>query len=433
MVRRASALIGFMFGAVLAGCSGESESDYLSEVIVRDSAGIMIVESPAGSEALAPVWEVDPTPIVRIGTIMGNAEYQFGRIDGVTQLSDGRIVALDGQERELRYYSPEGEFLLRAGRSGEGPGEIFPTGTARIFPLPGDTLAVLSLQRLTLFSSEGEFLETVTANYVPLGLLDHRAGIIWQSRTGITEPGWADGMTAQANNYVRVSFEEPQTTDTLTLKYSRMTWSSGATTMVNAIGPNGQVTQIPLPTGSTVPLTHPPISYVRVGGFSINDWRSRNIEVFDGSGRLIRIQRVAGGLEPATQEHLDALAAYAISQRPPDAPPSQETPYEGMPLPPTVPAYAPAMVSGMNRMLMGADGEIWIGRFDPATGYSSVQGARPDVWTAFDSQGRVAGTVHMPERFTPFELTPEGVLGVYRDDFDVEYVQHVRVHRPEER
>jgi hypothetical protein len=38
----------------------------------------------------------------------------------------------------------------------------------------------------------------------------------------------------------------------------------------------------------------------------------------------------------------------------------------------------------------------------------------------------------MPERFTPFELTPEGVLGVYRDLYDVEYIQHVRVKRPSE-
>jgi hypothetical protein len=181
-----------------------------------------------------------------------------------------------------------------------------------------------------------------------------------------------------------------------------------------------------------VPFTHPPISYVRVGGFAINDWQSRDIEVFDGTGKRTRILRVAGGLEPLTDERFRAMIDRVLGEMEPEARTAMEPRYAAMPAPATIPAYAPAMVSGMNRMLMGGNGELWIGRFDPDTGFSTAPGGTPAVWTAFDPEGRVAGTIHMPEGFTPFELTPEGVLGVYRDEYDVEYVQHVRVERPSE-
>jgi len=421
-------------GGTLAGCGGGEGGLDFRDVIVRDSAGITLVESPAGSEAAAPVWVIDPTPIVRIGVITGDPVYQFGRIDGVTQLSDGRIVALDGQARELRYFTPEGEYLFKVGRSGDGPGEIFPTGTVRIFPLPDDTLAVLNQQRITLFDKNGQFIETVTSRHTAaLGLLDHRAIIVFQSIGSIADPGYPDGLTVQKNHYVRIGLGDPETSDSLTLKNSRQSWSSGGSTTVTEFSPDGQsFTFISGGPTAYVPFTHPPISYVRVGGFAITDWQRREIEVFDGSGKLTRILRVAGGLEPLTPERFRAMIDRTLAEMEPEARTAVEPRYAAMPVPATIPAYAPAMVSGMNRMLMSEDGEVWVGRFDPVMGFGTSPGATPAVWTAFDTQGRVAGTIHMPERFTPFELTPEGIIGVYRDEYDVEYIQHVRVTRPRE-
>jgi hypothetical protein len=429
-----SLVLCWSLGSVLAGCGGEGGGADFRDVVVRDSAGVTIVESPAGSEAAAPVWVVDPNPIVRIGTIMGELPYQFGRIDGVTQLSDGRIVVLDGQARELRYFTPDGDYLYTVGRSGDGPGEIFPTGTVRIFPLPDDTLAVLNQQRITLFDSNGQFIETITSVYPSaLGLLDHRGIIVYQSIGTVADPGYPDGLTVQKNHYVRIGLGDPVTSDSLTLKYSRQSWSSGGSTTVTEFSPDGQsFTFTSAGPSAYVPFTHPPISYVRVGGFAINDWQSRDIEVFDGTGKRTRILRVAGGLEPLTDERFRAMIDRVLGEMEPEARTAMEPRYAAMPAPATIPAYAPAMVSGMNRMLMGGNGELWIGRFDPDTGFSTAPGGTPAVWTAFDPEGRVAGTIHMPEGFTPFELTPEGVLGVYRDEYDVEYVQHVRVERPSE-
>jgi hypothetical protein len=204
--------------------------------------------------------------------------------------------------------------------------------------------------------------------------------------------------------------------------------------MVTGIGPDGQQVQFMTSGLSSihVPFTHPPISYVRVGGFAITDWTSRQIEVFDGAGRLIRIIRRIEELEPLTPELFQARVDRILAEMEPEARETQASNYPSMPAPPTIPAWAPTTVTGMFRMLLGADGEIWIGRFDPEDDRSFYPNSNPLVWTAFNPEGRVAGTVRMPERFSPFELTPEGVLGVYRDEYDVEYIQHVRVERPSE-
>jgi hypothetical protein len=210
--------------------------------------------------------------------------------------------------------------------------------------------------------------------------------------------------------------------------------------MISVVGPDGQTVMLPTSglTSTYVPFTHPPISYVRVGGFAITDWQSREIEVFDGSGRLVRILRRIEELEPMSPERFKAGIDLILSDMVPEARGGRAEVYASMPAPPTIPAWAPAAVSGMYRMLLGGDGEIWIARFDPddIRSYfpeaSPRPGSTPLIWTAFDPEGRVAGTVHMPERFSPFELTPEGVLGVYRDEYEVEYIQHVRVERPSE-
>ena len=94
----------------------------LPEVIVRDSAGVRIVEHP--SDFAAPSWLISETPTIDIGSGDGDSSTLLYQVEGTHRLSDGRIVVANRSSHELRYYDAEGNYLHSAGRQGEGPGEF---------------------------------------------------------------------------------------------------------------------------------------------------------------------------------------------------------------------------------------------------------------------------------------------------------------------
>ena len=75
---------------------------------------------------------------LRFGSVEGrDLNVVFGDIRGIQAASDGTIYVLDNQAREIRAFSPEGEYLRTLVRRGEGPGEILDSNG---FILSGDTL-----------------------------------------------------------------------------------------------------------------------------------------------------------------------------------------------------------------------------------------------------------------------------------------------------
>lgn len=132
---------------------------------VRDSAGIRIVTSRAplwGDETLRLAAE----PELSIGAVSGAPEYLFSHIEGVARLSDGRVVVGDRPSQEVRYYSPEGRFLFRAGGEGEGPGEL---GWLRALrQCARDTIYAFEIDwRAEVFDASGRFVRQVTPRFPP--------------------------------------------------------------------------------------------------------------------------------------------------------------------------------------------------------------------------------------------------------------------------
>lgn len=66
----------------------------------------------------------DRPPRASIGVLDGPAEEVFGRIVDVGLGPVGDVFVLDGLAHELRWFSPDGEFLARVGGNGQGPGEF---------------------------------------------------------------------------------------------------------------------------------------------------------------------------------------------------------------------------------------------------------------------------------------------------------------------
>jgi hypothetical protein len=125
---------------LLSSCATETQSADRWDGSVRDSAGIEIVEN-YGEPLWRPGEEWRLVEDLSIGMREGPPEYQFGRIGGFEELSDGRIVIADRMASELRYFSPEGRHLLSIGKQGQGPKE-FGEGMLGVLRGPGDTLLV---------------------------------------------------------------------------------------------------------------------------------------------------------------------------------------------------------------------------------------------------------------------------------------------------
>ena len=88
-------------------------SDLEAQVAVRDSLQVVIVETEGQRARTVSEVAVQREPALQIG----------GRdIADVTLLRGGRIVVLDRESSELRFYDLQGEFISRRGGYGARPG-----------------------------------------------------------------------------------------------------------------------------------------------------------------------------------------------------------------------------------------------------------------------------------------------------------------------
>ena len=90
--------------------------------------------------------------------------------------------------------------------------------------------------------------------------------------------------------------------------------------------------------------------------------------------------------------------------------------YRDMPVPETFPAYGGIAVS--------VEGYLWVREYD-------LPGAEANNWSVFDAEGTLLGTLGLPPRFRPLDIGPDYILGVWRDEDDVEHVRMYDLVKPE--
>ena len=126
------------------------------EGTITDSAGVAIVMNTA-----TPMWsagdEWTVSEDLRIGTVAGEPEFQFGLITGLDVGPDGTVYVLDMQASEIRAYDAEGNHLLSFASAGAGPGELSQQALGLFLAPGGEILAIdLGNQRVNRYSPEGE-------------------------------------------------------------------------------------------------------------------------------------------------------------------------------------------------------------------------------------------------------------------------------------
>ena len=130
--------------------------------LVRDSAGIQIVESSEPLWQDGDAWMVSPNPVLEIGVSDGEDPYLLDMVRGIVSFENGTIVVANMGDNTLRYYDETGQFLYSAGGSGGGPTEFaFLSGLRRL----GDS--VLAWQGganpSKVFDLQGNFVRALNA------------------------------------------------------------------------------------------------------------------------------------------------------------------------------------------------------------------------------------------------------------------------------
>jgi hypothetical protein len=409
MNRRLAIPLLTVAAAALSACGDAAPAATAAEPVVRDSAGITIVENDAPLWAEGDGWRLSSRPPVEIGMIDGPEEYQLFRVWAARRLEDGRIVVVDGGSNQLRFFSADGTFLLAVGGTGGGPTEF--SSLMNVWVLPGDSILAYDFAppRLSVWTSTGEFARSFAVPspdgrqvFVrgPLGdgSLVVEGAPIWDAE------GVREGLVRDSVPFYRFDAE-------------------GNLLATTGMFPSGEVFRAITDEGvrlTSPPFPRQPAKAVAGGTFYFAAADRYEIDVRPGAGEIERRIRLSHRGDPVTSAHVQAFRAER--ERTPDGgPPSPviQRLLSDLPVPETMPAHGYAMI-------VDESGNIWLSDYRPLPDY-------PAGWRVFTSDGRYLGPFDFPEGVTPLHIGEDFVLAHRLDELEVEHVHFYDLIKPEAR
>jgi len=384
------------------GCGGADERR--TELVIRDSLGIQIVENADFGRNGNQAWQLGAEPRVGLGTLDATPPYQFHRLVGAAVLSDGNIVVADAGSHEIRWFDAGGAHLATAGGGGEGPGEF--TGLAAVAVMPGDSIIAYDdgLRRLSVFDPGGAFVRTAPLDREQRPGMDHP----------IFAGAMADGSLLMVGRVLELAGATEGPIQSLMPVYryrpdgsvldSLRTFPGWEATLV--IQEHDGMVGMSIrgrPFGRTTSIT--PVG----AGFAAGTPHTFSFEFFEANGALRSIVRVDRPNDPVTAEDIETYEA-SLFENVDDENARRELQRElgTLDYPETRPAYA--------FLLADRAGNVWALEYQVGDG----QHGR---WNVFAPDGRWIAAVTTPPAFRIMDIGADYVLGVWQDEFDVEYLQ----------
>ncbi len=399
MKRTATLFFGFSLTIASAACGGTAEPTRMS---VRDSAGVQIVEN-FGGDFLSTVITISDEPVLRLSRD-GDENYEFFGAFGGLRLDDGTYVVSNLGDRSIRYFSPTGEWIGSFGRRGRGPCEW--ANPSRVFRLGPDTLAVADVLRFVVFTVGGECISTRDVGRTAArglrnisGRLDD--GSLFASESSLLGSLARTGISRDSIWWLRLDEDlEP----------------------VNEFGPLPGFARYG-PDESSWPRYTPLFwTYTRLrvanGGIAVADNRHYQIDFLSAEGALRRSVRRETGPRTLTDNDV-ARAREILLDRDLDPELGRER---------RVQLEIPAGVTelpAMQDFLVDLDGFLWVNRYERP-------GDEDGAWDVFEPTGRYAGKVYLEPDIMVLEIGFDYLLGVVRDEFDVEHPVVYSILRQEE-
>jgi hypothetical protein len=387
---------------------------------VRDSAGVRIVENarpawPRGSE-----WTVLDRPTFDVGS-GDDSLYQLLNVMGAVRLQDGRVAVANMSSGSVRIYDASGRYVRDLGRTGRGPAEF--QQVMGIHRLAGDTLAVDdSHDEIEFFTPNGTHVRQLRlargvrplylSGYFPFNNGTH-ARASWPQGHG-HEPGrWLDSLAV-----VRYSIGD--TNGTIISRHPAIEFTKTATlpfVQTVAFGPGGGIV------GSGA-------------GYYAGYADRYEIRHHRPDGALSLIVRAPWTPKPVTRDDAERFKEHTINLQaegggavPARLLAQRRQMMDEVQFARNLPAY--------QHLVVDADRNLWVRDtyvewyLGEGWGQSRVL-STPTAWRVFDPSGIWLGTVTLPARFNPMDIGKDYVLGLWRDEDDVEHIRIYRLRKPQD-
>lgn len=364
--------------------------------VVRDSAGIRIVEH--GSWVADSVWAtLDPKPLYQVGWRMPG--HVFEDVIAGDLLPDGSAVVGDGgRTLEVTILSRHGEVQAVFGQPGQGPGEF--SDISAIGHVDSTTVAVEDPRsaRISLFR-EGKLLT------------DHRLGPLTNLSLLGTDASGRLLMGPPLYMVMGRRYPTPWLAVPL-VTVDQNSWS------VDTVGVADWDQSILF--GGNNPFKSEGFVSAASTGFILGRGDVPELKWIDSGGQLRQIVRWTAPRLPVPSEtwsayekgFADVMRAHGI---PSDGPAGIQARVEAMH------AAAKEPLPVFRPIKTDPEGNVWIGTYVPRYG---SQAKRPQRFDVVDPQGKWLGVVYLPPAatFTLMAVGRDRVLGVVKDDFEVEAV-----------
>lgn len=406
-----------MLLAVWAGVSCSSGGGLADTVTVVDSAGVTIVTH--GSRDHVQQFEharLTGAPAVQIGSVEDEATALY-RVTGAVRMPDRGIAVANSGSGEIKLFDAGGRFLHSLGGAGGGPGEFgrlasigvssdghilaYDSQTGRVSTFDSDSRTLIGSTGITVRTDLYSLAGMRRANPIGwlrdgtfVGHLDTLEGEMISDRDGWTHNQWMSNIHF---------FDQGESSGILAAAPGPQTW-----VMINRTGEGSVRVQ-------GVPNPFLPTLETATDGNMVAFGNTERFEIrmLDSSGVVVRIIRREEERRPVSEGQRERWVAGRLDDMEDDGTErsrSRRDLYNDIPFPDTLPAF--------ETLSLQQGGRLWVKEMsldDPPSATAP--------WSVFDSDGRPLGAVEMPAGFEPFEIGTDYVLGLWKDDLGVEYVQ----------
>jgi hypothetical protein len=358
------------------------------------------------TQAQAQEWSAS-----RVRVIGENEGLAFGRIASIAWSAEGRLFVLDATESTVRVIAPDGQVERSFGKRGAGPGELSAYATD-ILVSRGDIVVVdYGNRRMNLFNANGVFARSRPLDItkgLPLAwvpLRDRVVCLLKPMNLPMAQP--TGRVTKQPFSLDPRADAAPDTLLRLDLPLDNEV-SLGSTLKITM---DMRVPQLELASDGVNRLLVAATDTYRIRVLNpagqTTGWLERDVarQRYSAS-ELARMKRAADSTMNA-----GITAGIAAGARASGA--------SGQPIPkPEVeiklPEYKPAL-----RSLVAGDRFVLVLR--------TTESKQPSQWDILAYDGKLVGALTLPARFTPSALHGDQLVGVEKDELDVESVAIYRL------
>lgn len=408
--------------ATMAGCRPTEQTGSV-EALVRDSAGVRIVESTTPAWGDGEPWTLGTNPQFVLRAFDDSPNNRLLDPSSIDVDSRGRIIVGDGYQagwHAVLVYDSLGQFQFQAGGPGEGPGEFGQLWWAAAYR--GDSIAAFDMSgdKLSIFGPQGEFARLVrtpalTPEPPPAGTYGFVGGVDAVYRDGrfLAYPfgtlDIADGPGATWYKHLLLRLAaDGATWDTLgRFEISQRYWSGSEQQQ----------------------LVYGAVSVTAVDSGSLYFGRGDRFEIrrYDSGRRLTQIMRRAYDPVQVTEEQRARFKTWYLDRVSTSPEVNDELlrkiadDFESTPVAETLPA--------ISAVLLDDQGFLWVEEFRWFTSMDPYPVTGPTRWSVFRPDGVWLGNVETPPGFILRRVTVNRALGFRVSDLGVKEIDVYRLRR----